>query len=374
MKKVFLVAWFFLATWQIATAQLLQDAAAQNMASQTLDKIYNFDFVGAKTLIAQIKVKYAKHPVVPFLNAYVVSWENLPLQKNQPEFTHYNQYLQLCLQYAHNLLKINKNDLEGIYFAMAAYSLLSLHEAESGDFLTSVSYGKNAYTYMKKGFDLTEKYADFHFTTGLYQYYAVQYPETHPIAKPFMAFFPGGDKKKGLEHLQIASQKSRFSKVESLIYLTSIYAKYEQNNYQAWLTAQQLVNQYPNNPFFWVRYCESLITLGRYAEAELYLSKFGQKNQTLYQSAFNLFRGQIQEKYYKNLNLAQTEYLKVLNVNKADKRYTKDFQAFAHAGLAHIAHEQGNAAKAKEYYKKVLKTAEYEGLKAEAKAYLKGGE
>jgi hypothetical protein len=371
MKHLFLIIGFCFLAFQSNYAQFLNDAASQNLASQALDKIYNFDFAGAKALVTQIKTKHPKHPVVPFLNAYIVSWENLPLQKSQAEFTYYNQYLQLCLQYAHNLLKINKNDLEGIYFALASYSLLALHESESGDFLTSVAHGKNAFTYMKKGFDLTEKYADFHFPTGVYKYYAVQYPETHPIAKPFLAFFPGGDKKQGLEHLQIASQKSQFSKVESLIYLASIYAKYEQNYYQAWLTAQQLITQYPNNPFFWVRYCETLIALGRYAEAELYLSKFNTRPQTLYQTAHNLFKGQIQEKYYKNYTLAQAEYNKVININKIDKRYTKDFQAFALAGLARIAHTQGKPTQAKENYKKVLKNAEYEGLKAEAKQYLK---
>jgi tetratricopeptide (TPR) repeat protein len=371
MKKViyFLLGLFWLNF--TAQAQLLNDPTNLNLTSLALDKIYNAEFGEARKYIEQIKKNYPKHPIIPFLNAYAISWENMPLQKGQTEFTYYNQYLQLSLQYAQNLLKSDKNNLEGIYFTMAAYSLLAIHESESGDFMTAVGYGKNAFQYIKKGFNLTEKFADFYFSTGVYKYYAIQYPETHPIAKPFAAFFPEGNKAKGLEYLHIAGQNSRFSKVEAYMYLHAIYAKYEQNNYQAWLSAQQLVSLYPNNSFFWLRNCESLIALGRYAEAEAILPKFSAKNKSIYQAAQNLFKGIIQEKYYKNLTIAQNLYNQVIGLNKVDKRYTKDYQAFAHAGLARIAHQTGDKPKAKENYKKALKLSEYEGLKLEAKNYLK---
>ncbi len=351
-------------------AQILQDAQAKQLSSQILENIYNQNFTQAKALTTQLEKKYAKHPVVPFLKAYRLSWEHLPLEKSIPQYTYYNQYLQLAANYAKKRVDVNANDLEGNYFLMMIYGLLAQHEAESGDFMQSVGYGKKSYAHMKKGFGEEKNYADFHFSSGLFKYYAVQYPETHPIAKPFMLFFPGGDKQKGLWHFQQAAQHSQFSKVESKIYLAIIYSKYEQNYMQFLNYAQQLIGQYPKNPFFWTRYCEALILVGRYAEAEMHLSKFQSRPENLYQSAQNLFKGMIQEKYYKNGAKAKEYYQKVIQAGKYDQRYTVDYYAFAYAGLGRLADQAKDSKSAKNYYKEAKKIAQYESVRAEADKYL----
>lgn len=353
-------------------AQLINDLASQKLAGQALDEIYSFNFTKAQSSILQLEKKYPKHPVIPFLKAYKLSWEKMPLQKGIPEYTHYTQYLLLSANYADRLLKERKEDLEGTFFNMMVYGLLAMHESEGGDFMTSLSYGKKSFSFMKKGFDLSDKYPDFHFSTGLYQYYAKQYPETHPIAKPFMSFFPGGDKTKGLWNMNQAVQKGEFSKIESLIYLNTIYAKYEQNHLLALHCAQQLVSKYPQNPFFQMKYTEGLIFVGRYAEAEINLSKFASRTENLFSTSRDLFQGLIQEFYYKSDTKAKGFYTKVVQRKGYDPRYGRDYHAFAYGGLARIAHRNQDDKSAKTYYKEALKIAEYEGLKTEAENFLKG--
>jgi len=374
MKKVFFylfLLFFFTSSFFLSSqAQILQDEQAKKLSTQILDNIYNQNFAQAKLLITQLEKKYAKHPVVPFLKAYSLSWEYLPLEKSIPQYTYYNQYLQLAAKYAKNRVDANDNDLEGNYFLMMINGLLAQQEAEGGDFMQSVGYGKKSYSYMKKGFGEEKNYTDFHFSSGLFKYYAVQYPETHPIAKPFMVFFPGGDKQKGIWHFQQAAQYSQFSKVESKIYLAIIYSKYEQNFMQYLNYSQQLINQYPQNPFFWTRYCEALILVGRYAEAEIYLAKFQNRSGNMYQSAYNLFKGMIQEKYYKNDAKAKEFYQKVIRAGKYDQRYTIDYYAFAYVGLGRIADRAKDDKTAKNYYKEAKKIAQYESVRAEVDKYL----
>ncbi len=352
------------------SAQILKDEAAKQLSSQILNNIYNFNFTHAKNQIEQLEKKYAKHPVIPFLRAYLISWQYLPLEKSMPQFTYYNQYLQLSVNYAKKRVDASADDLEGNYFLMMTYGLLAMFEAESGDFMQSVGYGKKSYSYMKKGFGQESNYPDFHFSSGLYKYYAVQYPETHPIAKPFMIFFPGGNKTQGLWHFQQAAQFSQFSKTESKIYMASIYAKYEKNFVQFLNYAQQLINQYPRNPFFWTKYCEALIHVGRYAEAEIYLPRFNSHTENMYASANHLFKGIIQEKYYKSDIKAEAFYKKVVQAGKYDKKYTIDYYAFAYAGLARIAHRKSDTKSAKDHYKNAKKIAQYESLITEIDTYL----
>ncbi len=353
-------------------AQLIQDEASQQLSEKILNDIYNFQFQAAQQKIQQLEKKYKKHPVVPFLKGYQLSWQNYPLEQPQKEYTHFNQYLQLSALYADHILDRDKDNLEGIFFKMMVYGLLAMHEAESGTFSESVAFGKKSFSYMKKGFDLTNQYPDFHFSTGLYRYFAEQYPETNPMAKPFMIFFPGGNKKEGLQHLQAAVQKGRFSKVEALIYLNDIYSRYEQNYLQALHYAQQLINRHPANPFFRMRYIEALILVGRYAEAEQHLAHIKSRSENMYRKASVVFQGMIAEKYYKNLSKAKTHYQQVVKNEVYDQRYTKEYQAFAYAGLARIAQKAKDDKAAKDYYKKALKLAEYEWVKAEAETYLKG--
>jgi len=54
-----------------------------------------------------------------------------------------------------------------------------------------------------------------------------------------------------------------------------------------------------------------------------------------------------------------------------DEEYTKEYQAFAYAGLARIAIRAGDKRKATEYYKIVSDLAEYKGTLKEAKNFLK---
>jgi tetratricopeptide (TPR) repeat protein len=365
------ILYFILFIISLSKAQIAKDLETQDHAANALQKIYQMNFQGANIDIAKIEKKYPKHPVVPFLKCYSLSWQSFPMTMTTPTYTQYNQHLQDIITKSQTMLNKNAEDMEASFFIMTAYSLLAMHESEDGSFTQSVNYGRKAFKYMKKGFDLTDKFPDFHFTTGVYKYFAVQYPETHPIAKPFMSFFPEGSKIQGISHLNQGIQRARFSKAECYIFLHAIYAKYELNHYQAWLSAQQLCNLYPQNPFFWMKNAESLLFLGRYAEAETYLAKFSTRPEKLYKIAYHLFQGLIQEKYYKDDTKALSFYQKVITYTNYDDRYGKDYHSFAYAGLARLADKKADKNKAKEYYKTVLKLCEYKGIITEAQNYLK---
>ena len=68
---------------------------------------------------------------------------------------------------------------------------------------------------MKTGFDLMHKNPEFYYTTGLYNYYREQYPESHPGYKTVVWVLAGGDKEKGLQLLHKASKEALFTKTEA---------------------------------------------------------------------------------------------------------------------------------------------------------------
>ena len=96
------------------------------------------------------------------------------------------------------------------------------------------------YSFMKKGFDLTEEYREFNFPVGMYNYYREKYPELHPVYKPFMFFFRNGDVSKGLRQLERSVKENVFTKPEAGMFLVHIYLYYENNPAAALKIIQQV--------------------------------------------------------------------------------------------------------------------------------------
>jgi Tfp pilus assembly protein PilF len=120
-----------------------------------------------------------------------------------------------------------------------------------------------------------------------------------------------------------------------------------------------------------MRHAEMLVANGKYEQAQPYIKQLlAQPNKTFHGAAY-VFLGIIQEKEANNHALARLNYQRAFNLGSADRRYTKDLYAQAYAGLARIAHKEGNRHSAKDLYKKTLELAEYESTVREAKNYLK---
>ncbi|MDJ1469875.1 tetratricopeptide repeat protein [Xanthocytophaga flava] len=352
-------------------AQILQDNEVQQWIHEGLDKMYNFEFAEANPIFEKIRQRYPQHPVYPMLKSLETTWKNIPIGENKNVIATHRAYLNEVIKRAEVLLDKNDKDPEGVFFAMAAHGFLALSHSESDEMTSAVNEARKTYGHLKDGMKMLNQYADFYSPVGVYNYYVVKYPETHPVVKPFMIFFADGDKALGLKQLEIGSQKGIFTKVEALFFLLHIYIKHEYQAGKALACTQQLITRYPNNIIFAMRHAEMLLANGRYDEAEPFITQVGQNKDKVFQSTVAVFNGIIQEKQTKNLPQAKIYYLKATTMNALNVRYNNDFLAMAYAGLARIAITEGKKDIAKANYKKCLELAEYDSTIAEAKNYMK---
>ncbi len=376
MLRIILYIWC-LCLWAIGVSKaqnLINDQSSQQVMLKGLNQIYNWEFAQANQTIEQVRPRYGSHPAYYLLKALVLHWQYLPLEKSHPRFKTYDQYLSRCAQLAEARLKTDKKDTEGVFFRLMAYGLKALAEVETGSMRSAVGYGRRAYREIKKGFKQTTTFSEFYFSSGLYRYYAKQFPESRPLIKPFMVFFPSGNKAKGLTYLHTATQKALFTRNEARVFLGDIYIKYEANLYQASLAFAYLSSTFPNNPFFALKYAECLVHLGRYYEAQKYFAKFKMQLLPVYQTGYHTLQGIIAERLQKNDAKAQSHYQKVLNIKKLDQRYSRDYKALAQAGMARIIAKKQDKASlktAKALYKQARKHTEYEWLKKDIRKALK---
>jgi len=370
MKKKYIYI-LFLFFYQLTPAQILRDDEVQQWIHEGLDKMYNCEFAAAAPVFEKIRQRYPQHPVYPMLKSMEVLWRNVPVGSNPKVIETNRAYLNEVTKKAKVLLEKNSKDAEGVFFMMAAHGFLAVSYSENNETTSAVNEARKTYGYLKDGMKMLNQYADFYSPVGVYNYYVEQYPETHPIVKPFMIFFAKGDKALGLKQLELGSQKGIFTKVEALYFLLHICIKHEQQAAKALACTQQLVTRYPNNIVFAMRHAEMLLANGRYDETLPYIEQVALNKDKVFRSTVAVFNGIIQEKQKKNLPQARSFYQQAVNMNAVNIRYNNDYIGMAYAGLARIAASEGKRDEAKKYYKKCLEVAEYDSIVAEAKAYLK---
>ncbi|UHG92036.1 hypothetical protein [Spirosoma oryzicola] len=366
MKKAFLLVLLILPLF--VRAQVLTDPSVQQTILQAMDKIYNCEFSEADGLVRQIQTRYPQHPIGPILRATQLEIQYLPLHENKAATAQFVQAADQALGLAKKMLDRNEEDPEGIFFALTAHSYLaSLHNSK-GESVKAVGESKKAYSFLKEGFGLVNKSPDFYFTSGLYNYYIERYPMDHSIVRPFMFFFQDGDMEQGLKQIDIASRKGIFMRPVANYYLAHIYIKHEMNPSRATTYTKYLTDKYPNNPLFGMINAEALLLAGRYGEARPYVQRLKQQSNKLVPLAVNTFDGILAEYADKNDKQAAQYYEAALKLPSSES-YTKEYHAFAYAGIARIAARANDRNRAKQFYKKTLAVAEYKALIREAKAY-----
>lgn len=349
-------------------AQILYDTATQNLVLEAIDHIYNYEFGEVEPIARQIRAKYPNHPVNSMLKAMQLQWQYLPVKDNKAVSGQYINLLQDCLAKAKILEKNEKTRPEAAFFSMAGHGYIALMHNYNDDKIKAAGEAKQAYDYVMDGFKYMDKNPEFYFSSGLYNYYVIRYPEDHPIVKPMVFFFKNGNREEGLRQMDVAARKGVFTRTESAFYLARIFLKHELRYERASGYLASLTQKYPNNPIFLMKYIESLLLLNKNEEAQPYLERLKKRNDKFFPIVWRTFEGLIQEKYLKNDQEAVKSYQSTLR-QPYDDEYTKEYHAFAYAGLARIALRAGDRKKAAGYYKKVGELAEYKSLLKEAKAF-----
>ncbi|HEX8548839.1 MAG TPA: tetratricopeptide repeat protein [Cytophagaceae bacterium] len=368
--RLILFFFFFLAQLNSFGQSIYQDKEVQKVIQQGLDKTYNFQFYEAELLYQEVRKQHPNSPAYNFLMAVNNYWRILQENKFKEKSKEYLSYLELALKQTEKTLEKDPKNLEGIFFSMIIHSSYTLYHTRNKDNLKTIGSAKQTYNFMKQGFKLKEKFADFYFSTGIYDYYVVQYPESNSAFRPFMWFFASGDKQRGLSELEIASKQAIFVRTESMNYLSNIYLKYESKPAQSLVYISQIAKKYPNNFYFTVKHTEALIGAGKYEEAEKYILPLYYSGHRFFEMASFVFSAEVYEKYRNKLDAAKIYYQKAVNAYSKVDAPVKDYLSFAYCGLARIADKQGDKKSAKDYYEKALKVAEYNWVKKEANEYL----
>lgn len=374
ISRITLILLFYIISLDLLFSQpktmpprLLDDKVAQDIFKQALDKMYNFEFEESSQLIKQIQKRYAKHPALHAYFSLYSYWSKvLGHEHNDATFKAHRQHMYDAVECCEAMLAQEPENTEATFFMMMTYGMIARQDSDAGDYMKALNHTRKAYLYLKRGFPLKEKYDEFYFSTGLYNYYRVQYPEMNPIYRPFMSFFVSGDKKLGLKDMEISVDKSVFMRTEALTFLSHIYVHYENKPAYAWQFAKPLYREHPQNLIFALLYVEVALANNEYAIVEPIIAKLEKGNGKVYTAAAQTFRGIISEKRDKDDAEAQIWYNKAIESSSKLRRQTDYYRALTYAGLARIAQRNGHKSQAIALYQKANSQIYYLQIKQEA--------
>jgi hypothetical protein len=331
-------------------SQILSDPVLFKNVEKGVNYIYNLQFDEALEQFDIIKKKYPNHPANLLLSSMVTYWKNFPLVPDSPYSDGFQKDLRRCIELCE--IKNPPDEAEYLLTNLCARGVLLLYLSDNGLHKDVMPLAKNTYKYLRRAFDFKDKYNDFYFFTGLYNYYREVYPEFHPIYKTFIFIFPKGDRQLGLKEIQTAAGEAVLLKAESTTFLTYIYQNYEKNIPKSTLFSKTLLDLYPVNMQFLTLYIKSLLLEGDFDLAELMIKR-GLENpgNSYFRAVFTICNGIVQEKKYRNYAMAQQYYFYGIKEIEVYGSFSSDYDAYAYFGLSRISAHR-NDDKSERYYRK----------------------
>lgn len=364
-----LLALFFVLQAGKTNAQglLMDDKPAQDSMRRAIEHLYNFQFDKANHSIAKYRKTYASHPGMLLYVSLLQFWKNFPINAKAQEYGLYKKNLENVILKAEVLEKKFPKSPEPVFFNMMANLILARHHSEEGEYLKAVNETRKAYSLIKRGFNLKNQYPEFYFSTGLYNYYRVAFPEQHPFYHSFTVFFPEGNKALGLKDLETASQKSAYSRAESLVFLFAIHLRDEYNIATALKFSQQLNELYPENWLFSIYAAEALLESDKKDLATPLINRLLTRTENAALLGGYYLKGLLETKE-NNPDGAKWAFQKALLFGKSKDRLTKGYIGLTYNELGKIAKAEGKEDWAKKYFQLAKENCSYKKVKEESKA------
>lgn len=360
------------------SAQWPHDPEVDKRIQQGIDHIYNLEFEEAEEDLGEVVTLRPDHPAGHFFVAMVQWWRiltNFTDTKGDEKF--YDQ-LDKVIDLCDERLEKDDNDVTALFFKGGAVGFRGRLRANRGKWVGAANDGIVALPLVRRAYALDPKNADVLLGIGIYNYYAEVIPDRYPIVTPLMVFFPSGDRAKGLQQLEEASQRATYARVEAMYFLMQNMYMFEKNFGRSLEIAQQLTSMYPGNPLFHRYLGRCLIANGRLPAAhEVFVEidrrvRIGQRGYDDYdarESAYYLGRYEL---FAGNYDKALHQFYRCDERSRSlDKEGPSGFMVMANLQIGMIYDAQGKRSQAQQQYRKVLSMRDYETAHRDARAYLK---
>lgn len=247
-SKIFFII-IFLSAINIS-AQNYDWARYDSLVTAGIKQIYGIKFEQAESTFSIVDKEFATHPAGKFFKAMITWWRILLDLENEKLDDKFYDQLEEVIDFCDDILDKNPKNSDAMFFKGGALGFRGRLLAIRESWFKAALDGKDALPLVFKAYELNPQNTDVQLGFGIYNYYAEVIPQKYPVVKPFMVFFPKGDKNKGLKQLENVAYNGRYAKIESRYFLMTLYFQFEENPDETLKYAKLLLKDFPDNPMF----------------------------------------------------------------------------------------------------------------------------
>lgn len=338
MNLKYTVLLLFISCNAYSQLSVLNNQETLQRIERGIDNLYNFQFDSISETEQYLHEEYPDNPLPPLFSALTIYWKHFPVTPNSMYHDLYVENINRSIQKSEHLLEQNADFTEAIFLNLMARLLIMQYYADNHQSSKVMPHASRGYSMVKKGFDLTDSLTDFNFSTGLYNYYRVAYPEKHPVYKPIAYFFREGDKKHGLNQLEYNWKHGIFLDAEALSFLVFISLNFEENYKKSLRFTRELYQSYPNNLLYLSYRIRTLLLLEKYHKANPLIHELDQLSQEkpFFQMMVHIYKGIVAEKKHQDFKQAEKFYRKAIDLGNPYKPFANDRISYAYFGLSRI--------------------------------------
>jgi tetratricopeptide (TPR) repeat protein len=361
------------------SANQRSDPKYDSLITAGIKQIYNIKFNEAEETFALLRNEYPKQPAGVFFDAMIVWWMIMLDFDNLSYDDLFFEKIEETIDFCDDLLDENEENVDALFFKGGALGFRGRLYSVRKDWFNAALDGKEALPLVYEAYEIDPDNNDVQLGFGIYNYYAAVIPEKYPFVKPFMIFFPSGDRDKGLEQLKSAAEMGRYSKFESKYFLLHLFFHFENDYDKAMEYAEDLAEIFPDNPTFQRYFGRCYVGRGDYLSAFRVFDSMIEKcdrNLPGYSNWIKREAAYYVGMYYKNLGETDSSMVyftiseKLSRVLDADKEEESGFliNSLLYTGMIYL--NRGEVEIARSKFEELLEMRDYNNSRATAQAFL----
>lgn len=241
-----------------------QTGRFDSLITSGVRQIYNIEFEDAHNTFELVKKEFPKHPAGIFFDTMIFWWKIMIDLDNQEYDDEFYDRIDKVIDFCDEILDKDPENVDAIFFKGGSLGFRGKLLSLRNDFFNAALDGKEALPLVYEAYELDSTNIDVQLGFGIYNYFSAVLPEKYPFIKPFMIFFPSGDKSKGIKQLENVAANGKYAQIEARYFLMSSYYLYENNSNAALRYAEMLYKEFPNNPTFQRYYGRIYVRKGKY--------------------------------------------------------------------------------------------------------------
>ena len=244
-----------------------QDAKFDSLIATGIGHIYNIKFDDADSTFQTLQTEYPKHPAGKFFSAMILWWKITLDKSNESYDETFEDKMEEVVDFCEDILDDDDENVDAIFFKGGALGFRGRLYALRKQWFDAALDGKEALPLVNEAYQIDPTNEDVKLGFGIYNYFAEAIPEKYSFVKAAMIFFPGGDKAKGIEQLEQASEKAKYAGIEATFFLMTLYYQFEEDYNKSFKYAEDLHNRFPDNPIFEKYVGRIYVKKGNYSKA-----------------------------------------------------------------------------------------------------------